>query len=110
MIVKDVPAENSAVSEQDALSFANELDEVHHFIEQGLLLEKVVMRIPLRDFSRLQKEHPTLFPVEVYQNPSQFQVFAVTFIRAKKSSPGHAKMKVYVEMTGRRLLKIFATS
>ncbi len=99
-----------AITERDALAFAYESEEVTHFLEQGPLLEKVVTKVYPADFPRLEKEYPTLFPQDIYQYPYQFQVFAITFIRGKLSLPGHAKMKVYVEMAGRRVLKIFATS
>ncbi len=103
-------AEKHELTERDALVFACESEEVSRFLEQGPLLEKVVMKVHPADFPRLSKEYPTLFPPDIYQNPYQFQVFAITFIRGKLSVPGHAKMKIYVEMAGRRVLKIFATS
>jgi len=110
MIANDAPRDSNTFSEREALSFAYELEEVHRFLEQGSLLEKIVTRISSRDIPRLQKEYPTFLPVEIYQNPNQFQMFAITFILAKNALPGHSKMKVYVEMTERRVVKIFATS
>ncbi len=102
--------ENHVFTDQDALSFAYKSDEVAKFLEEGPLLEKMSIQIPESDFTRLKREYPSLLPPEIYQNPRKFQVFAITFIRGKKSAPGHAKMKIYVEMTTRRVLKMFATS
>ncbi len=102
--------EKREFTERDALVFATETEDVTQFLAQGPLLEKQVMRVFPADFDRLREEYPTLFPPEIYQRPFDFQVYAITFIRGKPSVPGHAKMKIYVEMTGRRILKIFATS
>ncbi len=103
-------AEKREFTERDALAFAREVVEVAQFLEQGPLLEKIVVKVHPAEFPRLIKEYPSLFPPDISQNPYQFQVFAVTLIRGKPSLPGHAKMKIYVEMAGRRVLKIFATS
>lgn len=95
---------------QDALAFTSESEEVAKFLEQGPLLEKLVIKIHNSDIPRLIREYPSLFPPEFQQNVYQFQIFAITFIRGKPSLPGHAKMKIYVEMVSRRILKIFATT
>ncbi len=108
----DLPpiAEKRELTDRDALAFARESEEVTQFLEQGPLLDSVVIKVHPSEFSRLNREYPTLFPPDIYQNPYQFQVFAITFIRGKPSVPGHAKIKIYVEIAGRRVLKIFATS
>ncbi len=111
MATDQIPATTQpAVTERDALAFATESEEVTQFLAQGPLLEKLVMRVFPADFARLREEYPTLFPPEINSRPHDFQVYAITFMRGKPSAPGHAKMKIYVEMTGRRILKIFATS
>ena len=110
MTLENPPSKNQAITERDALSFAYEVEQVAEFLEQGPLLEKVVRKVLLTDFPRLNQEYPTLFPSEIYQNPDAFQIFTITLIRGKKSVSGHAKLKLYVEMTGRRVLKIFATT
>ncbi len=112
IMATDTPntGEKHEFTERDALAFAMESEEVTQFLAQGPLLEKLVMRVFPPDFTRLREEYPTLFPPEIYQRPYDFQVYSITFIRGKPSAQGHAKMKIYVEMTGRRVLKIFATS
>ncbi len=97
-------------SEQDALSFASEVEEVRNFLTQGPLLDKLIVKVPTMDIPRLKMEYPTLFPQDIFQNPLSIQIFAITFIRGNNMGTGYAKLKIYVEMTGRRVLKIFATN
>ncbi len=103
-------AEKREFTERDALVFAYESEEVAKFFEQGSLLEKIVGKVLTSDLGRLKKEYPSLFPDDIYQNPDQFQIFAITFIRGRNLVPGYTKLKIYVEMTGRRVLKIMTTS
>jgi hypothetical protein len=98
------------VTEQDALSFACEVEEVGKFLAQGPLLDKVIVKVRASDVPRLKKEYPTLFPPDIYHNPDAIQIFAITLIRGNFNGTGYAKLKIYVEMTGRRVLKIFATN
>ena len=96
--------------EQDPLSFVMGLVEVHQFLEQGPLLDKLVVKVPLSDLIRLMKEYPTLFPPDIQENITRAQIVSITFIRGKTAGPGYAKMKIYVEMERQRVLKIFTTT
>ncbi|HMF31055.1 MAG TPA: hypothetical protein VKK79_06560 [Candidatus Lokiarchaeia archaeon] len=97
------------ITEKDVLNFTVGLEQVSDFLSDGPILDEAVKKVPPSDFSRLQKEYPTLFSQEVYQDPTQFEVYAVTFIRGRNDAPGHAKMKLYVDMIALRVLKVFAT-
>lgn len=103
------PGKSQVITETEAIRFARDVKEVVDFLAGGSLLAELVMKVPASDFPRLQSEYPTLFPQDIYQNPTENQVFAITFIRGRGTTPGHVKMKLYVEMVTRRVLKLLTT-
>jgi hypothetical protein len=106
---EELAADSDSITEKDAINFALGQEQVASFLEEGPLLEKVAKRVPTSDFSRLQREYPTLFPTKVYRDPARFAIFAVTFIRGRPDAPGYVKMKLYIDMASLRVLKVLAT-